>query len=239
MPFSPPLSTTQAASLREVCWVRHGESVGNVGARTEDSSGYALTAHGERQSATFAGRIPQAPGLIVVSRYRRAQQTAAPAIERFPGVPVEQWPVEEMHYLSGERTRQTTQIERRALGRGFWDLSDPDFIEGDGAESFRGFIGRADGALVRSRQRREAVILIFAHALFLRAVLWRTLLGPQPIDGESMKLYREFSRGFDIPNCGHFRQILTPDGGIFTGAIHPLDATEARPTAEEIHLSGL
>ena len=85
----------------------------------------------------------------------------------------------------------------------------------------------------------QPVIMIFAHSLFLRAVLWRALLGPQPIDGESMKLYREFSRGFDIPNCGHFRQLLMPEGGVFTGAIQPLDTTEPRPTAEQIQLSGL
>jgi broad specificity phosphatase PhoE len=228
-----------ARGFREVCWVRHGESVGNIGARTEDSSGYTLTAYGEKQAALFAERLPNPPDLIVVSRYRRAQQTAAPCIARFAAVPVEEWPVEEMHYLSRERTRQTTQIERRALGRGFWDLSDPDFVEGEGAESFREFIARADDALLRSRQRAESFIVIFAHSLFLRAVLWRALFGPQPIDGEAMKLYREFSRGFDIPNCGHFRQLLTPDGDVFTGAIQPLDATEPRPTAEQIQLSGL
>ena len=140
-----------ARGFREVCWVRHGESVGNIGARTEDSSGYTLTAYGEKQAALFAERLPNPPDLIVVSRYRRAQQTAAPCIARFAAVPVEEWPVEEMHYLSSERTRQTTQIERRALGRGFWDLSDPDFVEGEGAESFREFIARADDALLRSR----------------------------------------------------------------------------------------
>ncbi len=230
---------SRASGFREVWWIRHGESVGNVGARTEDSSGYPLTAHGEAQALTFAQRIPRPPDRIVVSPYRRAQQTAAPCIARFPEMPVEEWPVEEMHYLSRERTRQTTQIERRALGRGFWDLSDPDFVDGPGAESFRQFITRADHALLRSRQRTESFIVIFAHSLFLRAVLWRAMFGPQLIDGEAMKLYREFSRGFDIPNCGHFRQLVTPDGSVFTGTIQPLDATEPRPTAEQIQLSGL
>lgn len=232
-------STLHHPLLRTIWWVRHGESLGNIGARTEDSSSYALTAHGEQQAATFAQRIPEPPALIVFSSYYRAQQTAAPAIARFSGVPVEEWAVEEMHYLSRERTRQTTQIERRALGRGFWDLSDPDFVEGPGAESFRQFITRADEALRHARKRSEQFIVIFAHSLFLRAVLWRALLGTQPIDGEAMKLYREFSRGFDIPNCGHFRQLLAADGAIFTGTIQPLDPTEPRSTAEQIQLSGL
>lgn len=230
---------SRASGFREVWWVRHGESVGNAGARTEDSSGYALTARGEQQAALFASRLPRAPDLIVVSPYLRAQQTAQPAIARFPESRVEEWPVEEMHYLSRQRTRQTTQIERRALGRGFWDLSDPDFLEGDGAESFRGFVTRVDGAAQRVREQAASFIMIFAHSLFLRGLLWRAMFGTHCIDAEAMKLYREFSRGFDIPNCGHFRQLLTSEGEIFTGAIQPLDATAPSPTAEQIQLSGL
>jgi broad specificity phosphatase PhoE len=118
-------------------------------------------------------------------------------------------------------------------------LSDPDFVEGPGAESFRGFVSRVDAAADRARQRPESFMVIFAHSLFLRGLLWRAMFGTPHIDAEAMKLYREFSRSFDIPNCGHFRQLIAPDGSVFTDAIQPLDATEPRPTAEQIQLSGL
>lgn len=225
--------------LREIWWVRHGESVGNAGARTADSANYPLTPHGADQAARFAALLPRAPDLIISSPYVRARQTAVPTSARFSTAPAVEWPVEEMHYLSLERIRDTTQIERRALGRGFWDVSDPDFVEGVGAESFRGFIARADGALQRARAESGAFIVIFAHSLFLRGVLWRALIGTQTIDGEAMKLYREFSRGFDIPNCGHFRQVVAADGTVFTGVIRPLDPAEPRLTAEAIQLAGL
>lgn len=230
---------SQSARLREVCWVRHGESLGNVGARTENSFGYPLTPHGEEQASQLAPLLTCQPTLIVTSYYERAKQTALPGIARFPEAKHSEWAVEEIHYLSLAHCHNTTQIERRALGRGFWDLGDPDFVDGEGAESFREFIHRVDRTLEQIRTSTEPCTLVYSHSLFLRGVLWRCILGERPIDREAMKLFREFSRGFDIPNCGRFTQIVSPDGSLFTGPIIPLDYSEPPATAEEIQLSGL
>lgn len=153
---------------------------------------------------------------------------------------VEEWPVHEISYLAPQRTRDTTQIERRAMARGFWDLLDPNFIDGDGAESFAQFIARAQSALDRLRARPEAFIVIFSHAIFMRGLLWLALSRPPRIDREAMLLFHHFSLSLDVPNCGVLPLLVGKDGPIYAGSItDPIGASVAPPTAEQIRLSGL
>lgn len=230
----------QPASFRTVWWVRHGESVGNAGARTKEPGTYSLTPLGFAQAARFAAWLENEPALIVTSPYTRAQQTSQPTRDRHHRVPVEEWPVQEICYLAPERTRDTTQIERRAMARGFWDLLDPDFVDGEGAESFAQFIARAEAALEQLRQRTEPFIVIFSHAIFMRGLLWFALTKPQRIDREAMLLFHHFSLSLDVPNCSVLPLLFAEDGSVYSGTIaDPTGAATAPPTAEEIRLSGL
>ena len=43
---------------REIWFIRHGESVANAGARTDEASGYALTELGFRQAGQVATALP-------------------------------------------------------------------------------------------------------------------------------------------------------------------------------------
>lgn len=233
-------SSASTATLRRVWWVRHGESVGNVGARTREPGTYSLTPRGFEQAERFATWLAEEPALIAVSPYTRARETAAPTRRRFHRAPVEEWPVQEITYLAPQRTHDTTQIERRAMARGFWDLLDPHFVDGDGAESFAQFIGRAQSALDRIRTRPEPFIVLFSHAIFMRGLLWLALTEPPRIDREAMQLFHHFSLSLDVPNCGVLPLLLGEDGAVFSGTIaDPTGAAAAPPTAEQIRLSGL
>ncbi len=226
--------------FREIWWVRHGESVGNAGERTRDPGSYSLTARGFAQAEAFAAHLTRTPSLIVVSPYVRAQATAAPTIARFPGVPVEEWPIQEITFLAPGRCIDTTQVERRLMARDYWAKFDPDSTDGDGAESFAQTVDRARVALAALRTRREPLIFLFCHAVFIRIVHWVALTQRPVIDSEAMRLCYEFIRGWDVPNCGVLPMLAAPDGTLFTGPVSDPTGTAGEPAnAEQIHLSGL
>jgi broad specificity phosphatase PhoE len=228
------------AAFREFWWVRHGESVGNAGHRTSEAATYPLTARGFEQAEAFARSLDREPSLFVVSPYTRSQQTAAPSAQRHRGVPVAEWQVHEINYLDPKRCVNTTQFERRALAKDFWEMSDPDFVDGVGAESFAQFIGRTEAALGLMRARTEPFTVIFSHAIFMRGLLWSALMRPPHIDREAMQLFHHFSMSFDVPNCSVLRLLIDEAGTIYAGPItDPSGAAGRSATAEEIRLSGL
>ncbi len=220
--------------------MRHGESVGNAGERTRDPGSYSLTTHGFAQAEAFAARLDRAPASIVVSPYVRAQQTAAPTIRRFPHVRVEEWPVQEITFLAPERCLDTTQVERRLMARVFWAKCDPQFTDGEGAESFALTVGRARAALASLQARGDAFTLVFSHGVFMRIMHWIALTQRPVIDAEAMRLCYEFVRGWDVPNCSVLPMLVTPEGTLFTGPVSDPTGTAGEPAnAEQIHLSGL
>ena len=64
-------------------FVRHGESTGNAGSSCNDLAKLELTEKGREQARQIADEWTEAPALIVVSPYLRAQQTAQPTRDRF------------------------------------------------------------------------------------------------------------------------------------------------------------
>jgi broad specificity phosphatase PhoE len=223
-----------------VWWVRHGESVGNAGARTREPGTYSLTAHGFAQADTFAARLERAPDFIVVSPYVRAQQTAAPTIARFPAARVEEWPIQEITFLAPARCIDTTQVERRFMARDFWAKCDPHFTDGDGAESFAATVGRAQSALASLRSREDGFTLVFSHGVFMRIMHWIALTRRPVIGAEEMRLCYEFVRGWDVPNCGVLPMLFAADGTHYTGPVSDPARVAGEPAnAEQIHLSGL
>jgi broad specificity phosphatase PhoE len=79
-----------------------------------------LTERGHEQARAVAASWTQAPALIVTSPYTRTRQTAAPTIARFPGVPVEVWPIEEFTYLQPARWNGTRSAERMPHLERYW-----------------------------------------------------------------------------------------------------------------------
>src|SRR3546814_12291459 len=99
------------------------------------------------QARAVAASWTQAPALIVTSPETRTRQTAAPTIARFPGVPVEVWPSEEFTYLQPARWNGTRSAERMPHLERYWREADPDYCDGEGAESFSTLLRRCEAAL--------------------------------------------------------------------------------------------
>lgn len=189
-----------------VHFVRHGESAANAGNATSDPALIPLTEKGSAQARAVANSFDQAPSLIVTSPFERAQDTAQPTIQRFPGVPVEAWAVEEFTYLSPGRCANTTAAERKPWVDSYWVSADPDFVDGPGTESFAGLIQRARESL-RRLHGMTGTVAVFGHGQFIQAVRWLVVESPVRIDSETMRAFRAYDLKNSISNC----QVITID----------------------------
>src|SRR5258708_35795501 len=91
--------------------VRHGQSVTNAGGRAADHVSNSLTELGRAQAREFAERLDCKPTLFVTSPFLRAQQTSEPLRQRFPDVPVEEWPVQEFSFFNPALHRSTSEAD--------------------------------------------------------------------------------------------------------------------------------
>jgi broad specificity phosphatase PhoE len=151
-------------------FIRHGQSTGNAGIPCHNLALLELTELGWRQSREVAASWTEKPDLIVTSPYLRTQQTAAATIERFPNVPVEVWQIQEFTYLQPNRWNGTLSSERMPHIERYWNQADPDFSDGEGAESFTTLLHRARAALDRLEVLPvESLVYVFSHGQFIQA----------------------------------------------------------------------
>ena len=184
--------------------IRHGESEANAGLRSENPADVPLTPKGFSQSAAVAAHFEQQPALIVTSPYLRTSQTAQKTITRFPDIPQQEWSVQEYTYLAPARCYQTTLAERRPMVEEYWERAEPDYVDGEGAESFADLLDRVWQLQDRVGQYQEADLLaVFSHAQFIRAVIWSLFFMPSKDECLAhMAKFRRFFQAVDIPNCG-------------------------------------
>jgi broad specificity phosphatase PhoE len=206
-------------ATREVLLVRHGESVGNAGAATDDAASAPLTARGESAARLVAQHLPWEPDLIVASGYERARATSQPTRQRFPAVRCEEWPVHEFTYLAPTLYRGTTVADREADVAAYWLAGRPHRVHGDGAESFTQFEGRLRAARTRLAESSAQRIVVFSHKKFLNGLLWTWLTGDAPTSRRRMAQFRHFDQAVEFRNGAWVRVHFAPGGA----AIGPVE----------------
>ncbi len=170
-------------------FIRHGESTANTGLVSTDVASIALTERGEGQAGRIAREWPETPSLIVTSPFQRTRQTAAPTIARFPDAPVEVWPIEEFTYLQPARWNGTAAADRRPHVERYWTVADPAWCDGEGAESFAGFLRRVEAALARLAALPPASrVYVFGHGQFIQAAR-AIVTGPDLDDQAQMRAF--------------------------------------------------
>jgi probable phosphoglycerate mutase len=191
--------------------IRHAESEANFGLATSLPAATALTDLGRAQARRLAAWFQEPPGLLVTSAYLRTKQTAEPTSERFPDVPLEEWPVQEFTYLNSIHGQPTTAAERRPLVDAYWRRAEPDFVESPGSESLSSLLQRVDGMVERLRNHDGGPVAVFSHGVFIRAVLWSLLADAGQPTPESMRLFREFAMTSRLPNTAVIDLELGPE----------------------------
>ena len=189
--------------VRELWFIRHGESQANAGFATSDPASIPLTDLGRRQAQVVSQLINIWPDLIITSPYIRTQETAKPTLQRFASTPHQTWPIQEFTYLAPGRCINTNRQDRKAFVKEYWTRSDPDFIDGQGAESFSGMIER-----VRCMWqnlcvlKNEEFIVIFTHGLFMNALRWSMAHSFAPLTQQLMADFHTFHYSSSpVPNC--------------------------------------
>jgi probable phosphoglycerate mutase len=179
------------ASTR-IILVRHGQSVTNAGGRAADQVSNPLTELGRAQSREFAERLDCKPTLFVISPFLRAQQTSEPLRQRFPDVPVEEWPIHEFSFLNPSLHKGTSEADRESHVVAYWQREDPAFTDSPEAESFTFFLDRAREAIRRLVSSNPGgCVVVFTHGFFMQAIRLSQLF-PDATDAELMANFRRF-----------------------------------------------
>ena len=205
-------------------FVRHGESEDNAGLPSESMASTPLTPTGRRQAEALAAQIETAPARFVVSPYVRAQQTSAPARARFPGVPVEEWAVEEFTFLPASAYHGTTLSQRQSTEDGYWQANDPRVVLGDGAESFDAFFARVEAARERLEALQSDSVMVFSHKKVVTALMWSWLAGVHSPGALRMARFRSFDHSVELPNCARV-EVRIEDGRAWLGRVRTLQPT--------------
>jgi broad specificity phosphatase PhoE len=220
--------------------IRHGETTGNAAltmARSGKTVGNLecglaheaemnhLTPRGQLQALQIAEAINHCPKLIVTSPLWRTKQTAEPTCKRFSTAAQAEWPVQEFSYVDAERYRNATTLEqRRLLDQEYWQRGDPEYVNGAGAESFSSLITRVRLLQDRLHQlasdpgNAEALVLVFSHAWFIRAVIWSLMTQPTEISPQQMWRLHNFAGGLSVPNGSIFKVQVRASEIWFTGS---------------------
>jgi broad specificity phosphatase PhoE len=207
----------KGAIMAELWLVRHGQSVSNAGLPTGHPSRSALTETGRRQAAYAALALTAAPDRLVVSAYSRAVDTARPAMDRFPDVPVATEAVQEFTYLSPASYQGTTRDMRRPLIHAYWSRCDPLYRQGEGAETFAELVLRVEDFFCRHAAGPDVppgLTVVYSHGQFIRAVLLRFFGGigaDFADDPRAMARFRGFRESFAVQNASVLRMTTGPD----------------------------
>jgi broad specificity phosphatase PhoE len=190
--------------MKNVWFIRHAESEANAGLPTSEPDLIALTPKGHEQAEVLAGTIDIVPELVVCSSYLRTQQTARPLLEKYPHVQTLVWPIHEFDFLSPKACINTTVDERRPWVRNYWDACQPDYLHGEGAESFNTFRNRVISCIKRLEVRDETFILVFAHGHVMR-VIWQYFTTGGYDDHAAMTVFRDQMSLLPVNNTAIFK----------------------------------
>jgi 2,3-bisphosphoglycerate-dependent phosphoglycerate mutase len=184
--------------------IRHAESASNAGLPTESPVSNPITDLGHKQAARFAEVWKnETPHLVVTSPFVRTKMTAAHYLVKHPLTPHHEWPVQEWTQLSPDRYKGTTHEQRCPAVQAYWDRYDPNYLDGEGAETFMHLFSRVDNMFLRADEwmvGKQGSIAIFTHGHFMRATLWSLLFERQPKSPHSMRLFRSFTEAVEVPN---------------------------------------
>ena len=205
--------------MKDLWIIRHAESLANIGESTSTPREIPLSENGLRQADELASSIDDRPDLIIVSPYVRSQQTAEPFFERYPDIATETLLIQEFTYLSVSRCRGTNYEGRKPWVAEYWEKADPNYCDGDQAESFAEFIRRCETFVRQMREREYELAFVFTHEQFIKGLLWSAMQLGREMTSDSMQAFQKFMVSFSIPNATIIRTKIDEDGAVYFGKI--------------------
>jgi broad specificity phosphatase PhoE len=196
----------------DVYFIRHAESAANAGFSTEYPSTIPLTETGRRQAKVLAATVDFAPAIIATSTFLRTQQTAEPWRARFPNARHLTLPmIHEFTYLAPAAWQHSTASQRRPAVDDYWQRSDPDYCDGEGAESFRDLFVRVQQCMQWLDKEAEPPTVIVSHGMFIQGVLWRCRHPDLEVTSSTMRAFYAWQLEAHPPNASVTRISLPLD----------------------------
>lgn len=148
--------------------IRHGQSSINAGVWNPNPASATLTPLGREQAQRIATEIKEQPTLMITSPLVRAQESAQYILLNWPKTTTTIWPIQELIYLAPSTLQHLTAAERTARINTYWEKGDPFYCDGEGAESFAGFVQRLLQFHAQLCQQQGFVVVV-GHGQFFKA----------------------------------------------------------------------
>ena len=172
--------------------VRHAESEANINGKTLSHASIALSEHGHRQAQDLCSKLPVIDH-VIVSKYLRTQQTAAPILEKY-GLSLEvDEHLHEFSYLSERKCANTNLNDRKAWVNAYWEKMDCQHKDADDAESFEDLYLRVQAFHEKlkalAENYAEKNLAVFSHGQFLQHLMMQ-IQQPRLLSKELMQQFR-------------------------------------------------
>lgn len=172
--------------------VRHAESKANINGKTLSHASIALSEHGHRQAQDLCSKLPVIDH-VIVSKYLRTQQTAAPILEKY-GLSLEvDEHLHEFSYLSERKCANTNLNDRKAWVNAYWERMDYQHRDAGDAESFEDLYLRVQAFHHKlkavAEHYAEKNLAVFSHGQFLQLLIMQ-IQQPRPLTKELMQQFR-------------------------------------------------
>jgi len=186
--------------------IRHAESKSNAGLPSFSPQSVPLTHTGKKQAKEVVSKLnvylkDRELDLIITSSYVRSKETALPLQHAMPHVPSEEWDVHEFTFINPRYKMYSSREDRKPLVSVFWELAEPQLVDGPGAESFEQFMMRVWKMNEQLESLEYETIAVISHEQFILALLWLNERGYPQVDEAAMKKFRQYLKTQRIANC--------------------------------------
>lgn len=172
--------------------IRHAESEANINGKTLSHALITLSEHGHKQAQALCSQLPKIDH-VIVSRYLRTHQTAAPLLEKYNLTLEIDEHVHEFSYLSERKCANTNMDDRKAWVNTYWEKMDYQHRDADDAESFEDLYVRVQAFHEKLKALTENYVqknlAVFSHGQFLQLLMMQ-IQQPQPLSKELMRQFR-------------------------------------------------
>ncbi|MFV5438085.1 histidine phosphatase family protein [Acinetobacter oleivorans] len=172
--------------------IRHAESEANINGKTLSHALITLSEHGHKQAQALCSKLPEI-NHVIVSRYLRTHQTAAPLLEKYNLTYEIDEHLHEFSYLSELKCANTNMDDRKAWVTAYWEKMDYQHRDADDAESFEDLYARVQAFHEKLKTLTENYVqknlAVFSHGQFLQLLMMQ-IQEPQPLSKELMRQFR-------------------------------------------------
>ena len=186
------LSASMEGKNMSIFLIRHAESEANINGKTLSHASIALSENGHIQAQNLCSTLPKIDH-VMVSKYLRTQQTAAPILEKYKLDFEVDDHLHEFSYLSEQKCANTNLNDRKAWVNAYWERMDYQHRDADDAESFEDLYLRVkafhDKLKIVAEDYAVKHLAVFSHGQFLQLLIMQ-IQQPRSLTKELMKQFR-------------------------------------------------